>query len=485
MTSHKLIQSGLGLAFGLGLVFVTACGSDIPVQELDIAHQQLESARAEDAAQYAADDYNAGREALLAAHQKLADDDTSGARSSAGEASALAIKSRQTAAPQFTAKQADSAKTELAQADEAYAEALAPRDFDAATRLYNDGNSLYGNAKSMQESGNDPLAVLDQYSAAANKFQASTEASAKARNLALSQKGDILDSLAGIESDLKKAETYGAEQENPEVLASARDRLQKARSLIEADKLKDGHAEMKLAEKEAAELLAQVESKYADSKLTEAREAVTKSQTLFKEIDVPANKKTAEQQAIIATLNEQVGAAGEALNSSEGFYNDKKYSDSINESEEAIRLSQIIYEQSNLLATARKADLDTGGSDEKTSLDGEAYTVRKARPADSLWRIAQKKEHYGNGHLWPRIYKANKSKIKNPNLIYPGQKFVIPPKTGEVKESVTTEESQTTEEGKTLEEQLKEEAAKKAAEAAQEKMEEVDEDAEQPRENME
>lgn len=49
------------------------------------------------------------------------------------------------------------------------------------------------------------------------------------------------------------------------------------------------------------------------------------------------------------------------------------------------------------------------------------YTVVKG---DCLWNIAKK--FYGSGPLWPRIFDANRGKIKNPNLIYPGQKFVIP-----------------------------------------------------------
>lgn len=43
---------------------------------------------------------------------------------------------------------------------------------------------------------------------------------------------------------------------------------------------------------------------------------------------------------------------------------------------------------------------------------------------DCLWNIA--KRFYGSGPLWPRIYDANRNQIKNPNLIYPGQRFVIP-----------------------------------------------------------
>ncbi|MCX7886554.1 MAG: LysM peptidoglycan-binding domain-containing protein [Verrucomicrobiae bacterium] len=51
----------------------------------------------------------------------------------------------------------------------------------------------------------------------------------------------------------------------------------------------------------------------------------------------------------------------------------------------------------------------------------KTYTVRKG---DSLWRIAGR--IYGNPFRWPRIYEANKDKIKNPNRIYPGQVLRIP-----------------------------------------------------------
>ena len=60
-----------------------------------------------------------------------------------------------------------------------------------------------------------------------------------------------------------------------------------------------------------------------------------------------------------------------------------------------------------------------------------AYTVVKG---DCLWNIAKKKEHYGNGFAWPVIYKANRDKIKNPDLIYPKQVFSIPPLTQDEKD---------------------------------------------------
>ena len=46
------------------------------------------------------------------------------------------------------------------------------------------------------------------------------------------------------------------------------------------------------------------------------------------------------------------------------------------------------------------------------------------QPGDTLWAIAKK--YYGNGAQYTKIFNANKDKIKNPNLIYPGQQLVIP-----------------------------------------------------------
>ena len=49
------------------------------------------------------------------------------------------------------------------------------------------------------------------------------------------------------------------------------------------------------------------------------------------------------------------------------------------------------------------------------------YTVKSG---DSLSKIA--KQFYGNAGEWQKIYQANRDKIKDPNLIHPGQKIIIP-----------------------------------------------------------
>ena len=51
----------------------------------------------------------------------------------------------------------------------------------------------------------------------------------------------------------------------------------------------------------------------------------------------------------------------------------------------------------------------------------EYYTVVSG---DSLSKIAKK--YYGNAMKYPVIFEANREVIKDPNLIYPGQKLRIP-----------------------------------------------------------
>ena len=52
---------------------------------------------------------------------------------------------------------------------------------------------------------------------------------------------------------------------------------------------------------------------------------------------------------------------------------------------------------------------------------GRTYLVVSG---DSLSKIA--KREYGDAQQWPRIYEANRTLIKDPDLIYPGQQLQIP-----------------------------------------------------------
>jgi FtsZ-binding cell division protein ZapB len=63
------------------------------------------------------------------------------------------------------------------------------------------------------------------------------------------------------------------------------------------------------------------------------------------------------------------------------------------------------------------------------------YTVGTwAKDRDCLWNIAGKEQIYNDPFMWPKIWQANTDKIRNPDIIFPGQVLNIPaagPKTDE------------------------------------------------------
>ncbi|MGC8470004.1 MAG: LysM peptidoglycan-binding domain-containing protein [Acetobacteraceae bacterium] len=83
----------------------------------------------------------------------------------------------------------------------------------------------------------------------------------------------------------------------------------------------------------------------------------------------------------------------------------------------------------------RLAEIGAGG---KVLAEEELPFVRAARaparlaagrvvvqPGQCLWLIAR--AAYGNGVEYTLIFAANRARIRDPNLIYPGQTFVVPP----------------------------------------------------------
>jgi nucleoid-associated protein YgaU len=61
------------------------------------------------------------------------------------------------------------------------------------------------------------------------------------------------------------------------------------------------------------------------------------------------------------------------------------------------------------------------------AVSGEAAGAVRAvtvQAGDTLWAIAR--ERYGEGVLYVRVFEANRSSIRDPDLIFPGQVFDLP-----------------------------------------------------------
>ncbi len=75
-------------------------------------------------------------------------------------------------------------------------------------------------------------------------------------------------------------------------------------------------------------------------------------------------------------------------------------------------------------ATADAKTADPGTTAKTAATAPPAPVTVTVQPGFTLWGIA--KSHLGEGIFYVQVYNANKDKIKNPDLIYPGQIFTVP-----------------------------------------------------------
>jgi nucleoid-associated protein YgaU len=71
---------------------------------------------------------------------------------------------------------------------------------------------------------------------------------------------------------------------------------------------------------------------------------------------------------------------------------------------------------------ANFSDVQSGSSSTAPADQARSYTVQSG---DSLSKIA--KHVYGDANKWHAIFDANRDKIRNPDLIQPGQVLTLPP----------------------------------------------------------
>ena len=110
--------------------------------------------------------------------------------------------------------------------------------------------------------------------------------------------------------------------------------------------------------------------------------------------------------------------------------------------EEAIKLANQAKKQAEDAIAQAKAENDkymnSLSDEDKAALASAESSMSKSRGSsgggadsysvvrgDNLWDISGKSSIYGNSYQWPLIYKTNRNKIKDADLIYPGQVFDI------------------------------------------------------------
>ena len=134
--------------------------------------------------------------------------------------------------------------------------------------------------------------------------------------------------------------------------------------------------------------------------------------------DAIAAAKEANQRA--AAVGYEWRDTGKLIKGAEKALADEKYDDAIKLANKARKQAENAVAQKQA-EDARIAGMFGGSAPPPVASAGQ-YAVLKG---DNLWNISAKPDIYNNPYQWPLIYKHNSSKIKDADLIYPGQVFDI------------------------------------------------------------
>lgn len=228
------------------------------------------------------------------------------------------------------------------------------------------------------------------------------------------------DMLQKAEESWLKADKLFASRFSPK-------KFQEAESKLSMSKEANSKAEYRESLELSAEVISLSNQASDDSSKIKSREIL-----LLTRIE-KARKELAEAENMDTTLTHEKNLiiAKSLINKSEAELKSGKYNnseDAIDEAETMIAsIRNSIEKSAKVIVTIKAAETDSKTKEKQPVLEEKTYTVQwHKKNTDCLWRIALKV--YNDASFWPVIYIANKEQIKDPDLIFPGQKFKIPAK---------------------------------------------------------
>lgn len=434
----KTKKPALLLAAGI-MAIVIGCGDPIPMEEMGISKVAIARAETVKSSKYSPKNFDDAQKALLAAHDFVEKGKMSDAKEKAIEAKKLADAAYDESAPKLAQDTRGEAEAAIRAAEESNAEQFATDELSASKASLVQGDKYY-----------ESKDYLSSY----HLFEESREKAKRALTTSEAQVEVMKRELNEVDETIAAAERAGADQSAPDTLKKAKTDAGNARGDLANKKLKSAYTNLQAAKASSKEALSIAQKESAKTKLAKAEKDVAGAEAKLNDLksragDADTQKALAaseEAQQSFKTADDNLTAAKEALRAAKEADKNQAYGEVATQSDEASRLAKILTdslpETEVLLAQAKdRAGIENKKpvkeGEGKEGVEGEdgdkagwkTYKVRYIpENRDCLWKIAGYKKIYSNARLWPKIYRANKGKIKNPDLIYPGQVFKIPPK---------------------------------------------------------
>jgi len=455
MAAHKLV---LLLAVCSAISFIS-CDVDVPIKEMVTARTTIEKARQVLAEKYDPANLNQAVEELNKSHGFVVNKKASDAKASAIKATDYAEAAIQISLPQAVDGNLEESKTLYQEADKLNAAKSAPDQFAAAEAAITKTETLKSDHN-----------LWDAFA----KSKEAVTASGQAKEAALAKLPELNEELNAMKKDVEFLKSQKLNDQQKQQIDEASSKLDKAGELLGQNNAKEAAALMseagasintvkmavqkisardKIAElrKEAELLKKERGSEYAGDDIAAITAALNEAESLLEqEKTEEALKKISEAEQLLASAKEKTtkGLALEKAKSVEKMLEEARKKDTKNRFKTEIDNAATMIDDgkkllehgsyTESLAKFEEAEAllnSIGIASEKDRLGKDGSTISKEgkrmyrvifnrKNRDCLWRIAGKV--YKNERLWPLIYVANKDQIKDPDLIFPGQKFIIP-----------------------------------------------------------
>jgi len=466
---------GLSAILSSLLLFTTACELKIPIREMVEAKNGIEEAYKYGADRYSPDELKNAEIKLLQSNEFLKNEKTDDAKKAAVESKALSDAALNKALPLYSADMIKSARKSYAEAEKVFATGFSPEKFREAEDLLNraaEAEQAPDYRKSLELSA-AAISAAEQAKTESLRNSASLENEINTLKSRLdSLKASPFNTAAAEEisragTALSDAEKFHSETDFRETVASitaAREDITASERIVESNAI---YARIAKLREEINSALADEKNPAVRSGLDKAALALNRAETLIEQADFPASKTAvAEAEKIMAEskarsketmLLARIEKARADMKETEAMDTESAHEknlamaaslleESANElknrgferSEETVDEAETIIAavKNSIERAAKEAALKSGTVEditeekvfeEKPAEEERIYVVQwRKKNTDCLWRISL--AVYNDASLWPAIYIANKDQIKDPDLIFPGQKFKIPPK---------------------------------------------------------